>query len=67
MMSAMTIFISGDCGMMHLASTSQIPVIGLFKFDNIKKYQPYGNGSIGISTQDLNEERIFRAIIPLIL
>ncbi len=67
MMSAMTIFISGDCGMMHLASTAQIPVIGLFKFDNIKKYQPYGNGSIGISTQDLNEERIFRAIIPLIL
>lgn len=62
MISAMKIFISADCGMMHLASASKIPVIGLFKFNNISKYKPYGNKSVGIRTQDLNPEIIFKEI-----
>lgn len=66
MMNAITIFISGDCGMMHLASAAQVPVIGLFKFDNIEKYKPYGNGSLGIQTEDLKTDSIFKAIDSLI-
>lgn len=63
---AMKIFISADCGMMHLASASKIPVVGLFKFDNVEKYQPYGNKSIGICTQDLNPKNIFKEIDSII-
>lgn len=62
MISSMKIFISADCGMMHLASASKIPVIGFFKFGNIEKYQPYGNKSLGIHTQDLRNDDIFKEI-----
>lgn len=62
LMNAMKVFISADCGMMHLASASQVPVIGLFKFDNIDRYQPYGNNSVGIRTQDLNTDEVFSEI-----
>ncbi len=65
-MNAMKIFISGDCGMMHLACASKIPVIGLFKSASVEKYQPYGNQSLGISTKDLNAEKIFSEIDSII-
>jgi ADP-heptose:LPS heptosyltransferase len=45
-----SIFIGADCGIMHLASAVHTPTVGLFSGDNISKYQPYGNGSIAIST-----------------
>jgi ADP-heptose:LPS heptosyltransferase len=62
----MKVFISADCGIMHLASASHIPVLGLFKFDNIEKYRPYGYNSTGIRTQDLNIDDIFREIDNII-
>jgi len=62
MISAMQIFISADCGMMHLASASKIPVIGLFKFDNVEMYKPYANKSVGIPSENLNTEHIFKQI-----
>jgi len=43
--------ITADCGIMHLAVASRIPTIGLFKFNNIEKYKPYGNKSIAIDTR----------------
>jgi len=62
MISTMRVFISADCGMMHLASASKIPVIGLFKFDNIDMYKPYANKSVGIPAENLNTEHIFKQI-----
>jgi len=62
MISAMKIFISADCGMMHLASATKIPVVGLFKFDNIDMYKPYANRSIGIRSENLNTEYILEQI-----
>jgi len=62
MIGAMEIFISADCGMMHLASASKIPVIGLFRFDNIEMYKPYANKSIGIPSENLNTEHILKQI-----
>ncbi len=44
------LFIGADSGMMHLASASQTPVVGLFSVTNLQKYQPYGNSSIAINT-----------------
>lgn len=62
LMSAMEIFISADCGMMHLASASQIPVVGLFRFNTLEKYQPYGNNSVGLLTPELEIEKVFPEI-----
>lgn len=44
------IFIGADSGIMHLANAVHIPVVGLFSVSNCKKYEPYGDGSIGIDT-----------------
>lgn len=46
------IFIGADSGMMHLASASQTPTIGLFAVTDQSKYEPYGNDSIGINTNN---------------
>lgn len=62
LMNSFEIFISADCGMMHLASASQIPVVGLFRFDNLEKYQPYGNNSIGLLAPELEIEKVFPEI-----
>lgn len=56
------IFIGGDSGMMHLASTSQKPVAGLFSVSNMDGYQPYGNHSRGINTYNTNLEEQIRVI-----
>jgi len=45
-----TLFIGADSGMMHLASASQIPVIGLFSITKAEKYQPYNANSLAIQT-----------------
>ncbi|MBO9584780.1 MAG: glycosyltransferase family 9 protein [Flavobacterium sp.] len=44
------IFIGADSGIMHLASAVHIPVIGLFSISKLKKYEPYGERSMGIDT-----------------
>jgi len=47
------LFIGADSGIMHLASASQAPTVGLFSITNPAAYGPYGNKSIGISTTDM--------------
>lgn len=64
---AMTLFISADCGMMHLACATMTPVIGLFKFTNIRKYEPYANDGIGILSQDMEPDRILKYVELLAL
>ncbi|MFV8326721.1 glycosyltransferase family 9 protein [Flavobacterium sp. ZS1P14] len=44
------IFIGADSGIMHLASASQTPTVGLFSRPNINMYAPYNNNSIAIDT-----------------
>ena len=35
-------YISGDCGVMHLACASGTPTLGLFTRPNLTRYRPYG-------------------------
>lgn len=44
------LFIGADSGIMHLASASFTPTIGLFSITDSKTFQPYNNGSLGINT-----------------
>ncbi|MDP5201467.1 glycosyltransferase family 9 protein [Flavobacterium sp. DG2-3] len=47
------VFVGADSGIMHLSSASKAPTVGLFSVSNLKKYEPYGNGSVGLDTNTL--------------
>jgi ADP-heptose:LPS heptosyltransferase len=46
------VFISADCGIMHLAEAVCTPVVGLFSVTNPDKYRPYRQHSVGINTNE---------------
>ena len=50
------LFIGADSGIMHLASSSQTPTVGLFSRSNNNKYEPYNNNSVAINTNKGNIE-----------
>jgi ADP-heptose:LPS heptosyltransferase len=56
------VFIGADSGIMHLASASKAPTAGLFSISNLKKYEPYGNGSVGLDTNVLAIPDYIKAI-----
>ena len=47
------VFIGVDSGVMHLASASLTPTIGLFTTTDTEKYKPYNEGSIAIKINEL--------------
>lgn len=53
------LFIGADSGMMHLASSVQTTVVGLFSVSDKEKYAPYGNYSVAIDTNVGNLEDWF--------
>lgn len=48
-------YISGDCGVMHLACASGTPTLGLFTRPNLQRYQPYGplDGAAAVDPADV--------------
>lgn len=56
------IFIGADSGIMHLASASQTPVLGLFSVTIPEKYEPYGNNSVAIDTNKHDYESIINLV-----
>jgi len=50
------LFIAADSGIMHLASASKIPVVGLFSVTDVLKYRPYNDYSLAINTNNLSIE-----------
>lgn len=56
------VFVGADSGIMHLASASGTPVIGLFSVTRPEMYAPYGPQSLGINTNEKNAEEIIKKI-----
>ncbi|NDJ00043.1 glycosyltransferase family 9 protein [Flavobacterium sp. LaA7.5] len=50
-------FIGADSGMMHLASASQTPTVGLFSITKANVYTPYNESSTSINTNKLCTNR----------
>jgi heptosyltransferase-3 len=46
------VFIGADSGMMHLASASLTPTLGLFAVTKSDVYAPYGGGSQAVNTEE---------------
>jgi ADP-heptose:LPS heptosyltransferase len=42
LLSALTMFIGADCGIMHLACAAGVPVTGIFLATNVEEWGPYG-------------------------
>lgn len=57
-----SLFIGADSGIMHLACSSQTPVLGLFSVTIPEKYEPYGNNSLAIDTNTTNLESMIDII-----
>lgn len=56
------LFIGADSGIMHLASASHTPTIGLFSITDPDSFQPYANDSLGINTNKSSLEDWIKAI-----
>lgn len=57
-----SIFIAADNGVMHLASASLTPTVGLFSRDNQAIYEPYGNGSLALHTKVKSKDDCIAAV-----
>lgn len=57
-----SIFITADCGVMHMASASGTPTIGFFSVTTLEVYEPYNPGSKGLNTENLTLNEIFNEI-----
>ncbi|WEN16521.1 glycosyltransferase family 9 protein [Rhodanobacter sp. AS-Z3] len=54
MISCMDGFISADCGVMHLATASGTPTLGLFSVTAPAKYAPYGGANAALDTRAMD-------------
>lgn len=61
------VFIGADSGMMHLASASQTPIVGLFKATNLNKYGPYNANSVAIDTNNTSTSESMEEIDRILL
>lgn len=62
LMANTDLFIGADCGIMHLATSSGVPTIGLFSVSNLNDYQPYGARNSAINTNKKSFENIVEFI-----
>lgn len=61
--AATTVFVGADSGIMHLASASGAPTMGLFSVTNMLKYAPYNSHSQAIDTNTCDVEELLEIIL----
>lgn len=57
-----SLFIGADSGIMHLASSVQVPTIGLFSVTDRYKCEPYNEGSLAVNTNYCSTNEIIKII-----
>lgn len=60
------LFVSADCGVMHLGSAAGAQVLGLFKVTDPSVYAPYGRGSEGYVASDANPAAVVKRVGDLL-
>ncbi|MBW8244783.1 glycosyltransferase family 9 protein [Muricauda oceani] len=56
------VFIGADSGVMHLASSSLTPTIGLFSVTDAEKYKPYNEGSVAVNTNEVELDALMAVV-----
>ena len=57
-----TVFIAADNGVMHLASASGVPTIGLFQVTDETMYRPYNEKSFSVNTNNVDLDKVIELI-----
>lgn len=60
------VFITADCGIMHVASATDTPTVGLFSATSTEKYEPYNQGSMAFDTNAISTNTIIDCIKNLV-
>lgn len=66
-MAATEIFIGADSGMMHLASASLTPTVGLFSVTDADAYGPYGNRSVAVKIEGDGFDLCMKAVEEILV
>jgi heptosyltransferase-3 len=56
------VFVGADSGMMHLASASLTPTLGLFAVTKSDVYAPYGGGSQAVNTGETSIQQLIQLV-----
>jgi heptosyltransferase III len=59
-LSALDVYISADCGIMHLACTAGVPTQGIFTVTDAAEWGPYGRGNNIIAAHGMAPEEVAR-------
>jgi heptosyltransferase-3 len=62
MISGLSLFVSADCGVMHLACASGTPTVGLFSVTDVKQWGPYGVRDTAVEIGARTPEQIADAL-----
>ncbi|GGA20552.1 glycosyltransferase family 9 protein [Dyella nitratireducens] len=64
-LSGLDVYISADCGVMHLACASDVPTMGIFTVTNAAEWGPYGPNRHVIHAQGKEPEDVARIIAAM--
>lgn len=65
-MAQITLFVSADCGVMHLASAAGVPTVGIFSVTDWMEWGPYGGQSRAIDASNLGPEDVARGALDVL-
>ena len=65
-LSNLALYISADCGIMHLANASGVATIGLFSGTDTSEWAPYGLGNHAVETTGRTPEEVAEAVLMLL-
>lgn len=61
-LSGLSLFVSADCGVMHLACASGAPTVGLFSVTDAKEWGPYGAHDTALEIGNRTPEQVADAV-----
>jgi len=64
-LSALDVYISADCGVMHLACASDVPTMGIFTVTKVSEWGPYGPHRHAIPAHGQEPEEVARTIAAM--
>ena len=66
-LSCGALFLTADCGVMHLASASRIPTLALFNITPIEVYRPYNVGSKAVNSGEVSVNEILKLMQEMLI
>ena len=62
LVAASELFLGADCGIMHLVSAVETPIVSLFSVTPINRYQPYNDDSVALNTTQITDDDVLKTI-----